>query len=284
MSYPSTFDWKTKDNKTIYAKDWQVTDDIKAVICLIHGLGEHLHRYEHLAAYFNDKGYAVMAFDHYGHGKSEGVRGHVPSFSTHMTNVATLLQEAEERYPLLPKFLYGHSMGGNIALNYALRNTPNIAGIATTGAWIMLPKPPSAILVGLARMMKTITPSTQQSNDLDPNDVSSDPEEVEKYVNDPLVHDKITFKAATEMLDAAKWLENYEGEITMPALLMHGSADQLTSPKGSRKLYQNLTGDLAYKSWDGFYHEVHNEPGKMEVFDLTYNWMESKIKIWGEVG
>jgi len=288
MNYPSEFSWKTKDNKNIYAKDWQVKDedgtetDIKAVICLIHGLGEHLHRYDHLAAYFNEKGYAIMSFDHYGHGKSEGVRGHLPSFNTHMTNVAQLLATAEERYPLLPKFLYGHSMGGNIALNFALRQTPNIAGIATTGAWITLPKPPSAILVGLARMMKSITPSTQQSNDLDPQNISSDPDEVQKYIDDPLVHDKITFKAATEMLDAAKYLETYEGPITMPALLMHGSEDQLTSPKGSRKLYQNLKGDLAYKSWDGFYHEVHNEPNKMEVFDLTYNWMESKIKIWSE--
>lgn len=286
MNYPSEFSWKTKDSKKIYAKDWQVADedgtatDIKGVICLIHGLGEHLHRYEHFAAYFNQKKYAVMSFDHYGHGKSEGIRGHLPSFQTHMTNVAELLSQAEERYPLLPKFLYGHSMGGNIALNYVLRNSPHIAGIATSGAWIILPKPPSAILVGLARMLKTITPSTQQSNDLDPNDVSSDKDEVQKYIDDPLVHGKITFKAATEMLDAAKFLETYEGPINIPALLMHGSEDKLTSPKGSRKLYQSLKGDLAYKSWDGFYHEIHNEPEKQDVFDLTYKWMESKIKVW----
>ena len=286
MNYPSEFSWTSKDNKKIYAKDWQVKNedgtatDIKAVICLIHGLGEHLHRYEHFAAYFNQKKYVVISFDHYGHGKSGGIRGHVPSFQTHMTNVAELLSQAEERYPLLPKFLYGHSMGGNIAMNYALRNSPNIAGIATSGTWVTLPKPPSAILVGLARMLKTILPTTQQSNELDPNNVSSDQDEVQKYINDPLVHDKITFKAATEMLDAAKYLETYEGPINIPALLMHGSEDKLTSPNGSSRLYQNLKGDLAYKSWNGFYHEIHNEPQKQDVFDLTYKWMESKIIVW----
>ncbi len=283
MTNQNEFGWKTKGNQKIYAYRWDV-EDAKAVICLVHGLGEHLHRYDHMAAYYNERGFSVMSFDNIGHGKSDGKRGHLPSFQIYMDNVSELLEAAEKAYPLLPKFLYGHSMGGNIVLNYALRNNPSIAGLVSSGAWITLPKDPPALLVAVGNILKYIVPALQQPNDLDPTGISRDEAEVKKYLDDPLVHDKITINFGAEMLPAAKWLETYKGPAKVPFLLMHGSDDRLTSHDGSVLLSNNLTGDVTMKSWNGFYHEIHNEPEQKEVFDFTIDWLEEKIGKWSNAG
>ena len=99
------FSWKTKGNINIYAYRWDV-ENAKAVICLVHGLGEHLHRYDNMVAYYNERGFSVMSFDNIGHGRSEGKRGHLPSFQVYMDNVSELLSSAEKAFPLLPKFIY----------------------------------------------------------------------------------------------------------------------------------------------------------------------------------
>jgi len=281
MADQNEFSWKTKGNVNIYAYRWDV-EDAKAVICLVHGLGEHLHRYDHMVAYYNEYGYSVMSFDNIGHGKSGGKRGHLPSFQVYMDNVSILLETAEKAYPLLPRFLYGHSMGGNIVLNYALRNNPSIAGLVSSAAWITLEKSPPALLIAVANVLKYIAPSLQQPSDLDPTAISRDEAEVKKYMADPLVHGKISINFGAEMLPAAKWLETYEGPAKVPFLLMHGSADKLTSPEGSVLLAKNLTGDVTHKSWEGLYHEIHNEPEQKEVFDYTINWLEEKIEKWSD--
>lgn len=279
MANQNEFSWKTRGNKKIYAYRWDV-EDAKAVVCLVHGLGEHLHRYDHMVAYYNERGFSVMSFDNIGHGRSEGKRGHLPSFQVYMDNVSELLSTAEKAYPLLPKFLYGHSMGGNIVLNYALRNNPSIAGLVSSGAWITLPKSPPALLVAVGNVLKYIVPALQQPSDLDPTTISRDEAEVKKYMDDPLVHGKITINFGAEMLPAAKWLETYQGPNQVPFLMMHGSDDKLTSPEGTALLSKNLTGDVTHKSWEGLYHEIHNEPEQKEVFDYTINWLEEKITKW----
>ena len=281
MAKQNEFSWKTRGNKNIYAYRWDV-EDAKAVICLVHGLGEHLHRYDHMVAYYNEGGFSVMSFDNIGHGKSEGKRGHLPSFQVYMDNVNELLETAEKAYPLLPKFLYGHSMGGNIVLNYALRTNPQIAGLISSAAWITLDKNPPKLLVAVGNILKYIVPSLQQPSDLDPTGISRDEAGVKKYMEDPLVHGKISINFGAEMLPAAKWLETYQGSNQIPFLLMHGSGDKLTSPNGSALLAKNLTGDVTHKSWEGLYHEIHNEPEQKEVFDYTIKWLEEKISKWSD--
>ena len=281
MKEQKEFNWTTSSNENIYAYHWEI-DEPKAVICLVHGLGEHLHRYQQMAAYYNDNGYAIMSFDNIGHGKSGGARGHTPSFKIYMENIDNLVAAAEKEYPLLPKFIYGHSMGGNLVLNYCLKNNPKIAGLITTGAWILLPKKPPALQVGIGKVLRNIFPSVLQSNKLDPSLVSRSKEVVQQYINDPLVHDKISLNAGIEMLNAANWLASYQGHNDMPILLMHGKEDVITSPRGSELLAESLTGDVLHAEWDGLYHEIHNEPEKTEVFDFTIKWIEEKIVKWKE--
>ena len=283
MTKQNEFTWKTKNGQKIYGHQWNV-EEAKGVVCLVHGLGEHMRRYDSMAAYYNERGYVMVAFDNLGHGKSEGKRGHTPSFRIYMDNVKALLEKADKLYPLLPKFLYGHSMGGNLVLNYVLRNNPSIAGVISTGAWILLPKPPSALLVGFGKIMRHILPSLLQPNNLDVESISTDEAEVAKYINDPLVHNKISVNAGVEMLEAAKWLEEYHGPINMPVLLMHAGDDHLTSPKGTALLAKNLNGDVTHREWKGMYHEIHNEVNRKNVYDFIIKWMEIKIVKWGEIG
>lgn len=279
MAKQNEFNWKTKNKKKIYAYHWAV-DEPKAVICLVHGLGEHCRRYDHVAAYYNERGFSVISFDNIGHGKSEGKRGHTPTYQIFLDNITVLLQTAEKEYPLLPKFLYGHSLGGNMSLTYVLKKNPKIAGIVTTGAFITLPKPAPKLLVGFGKIMRNIIPSLLQSNNLEVEYISRDENEVKKYLADPLVHDRLSVNMGIEILNAGEWLENYEGHIEMPVLLMHGADDGITAPGGSELMSKNLKGDVTFKSWEGMYHEIHNEPDQKSVFDFTLKWIESKIEKW----
>ena len=180
------FNWKTKDGIEIYAVNWKV-EQPKAVVALVHGLGEHCHRYDHLAAYFNQKKYAVVSYDRRGHGRSKGKRGHTKNYDSFLDEVHTLLAETKKAYPNTPTFIYAHSMGGNIALNYVLKNRPDIIGTITTGAWIKLALPTPTVLVFLSKLIRAIYPGLTFSNKLDGDLITSIPEEARKYEQDPLV-------------------------------------------------------------------------------------------------
>ena len=274
----TAFNWQTKDNVNIYAKEWAPANP-KAVICLVHGLGEHVNRYAHLAKYFGHHGFVTIGNDHYGHGQSGGKRGHVPDYESLMEEISKLVVNATERYEGLPIFLYGHSMGGNLVMNYVLQRHPKIAGMIATGPVIQVPKAaqPSAGLMMVAKIMNKIYPSLQQPNGLDVNNISSDPAEVKKYQADPLVHDKISMRLALVLLEKAAFLDNYEGEMPIPTLLMHGSKDHITSPQGTIDFAKRVGGDLKFKLWNDMVHELHNEPSKQAVFKFVLEWMEKRI-------
>jgi alpha-beta hydrolase superfamily lysophospholipase len=123
----------TKDNLKLYTKNWSITKP-KAALLIVHGFGEHVNRYNHVAAFFNENEYAVVGQDTRGYGQSEGKRGHTPSYDTFMDDIQSGLDYTRSLYPNIPIFLWGHSMGGNLTLNFVLRRKPNITGIVATGA------------------------------------------------------------------------------------------------------------------------------------------------------
>lgn len=271
------FNWKTKDNIRIYAKEWKI-ENPKAIVCLVHGFGEHVNRYNHLAKYYNNKGYAVIGYDRRGHGKSEGKRGHTTGYEAFLDEIGQLLVEAETRYPNLPTFLYGHSMGGNLALKYTLDRHPMIRGVVVTGPWIKLPNPPPAALMMIGKLMRSIYPAFTQASDLDPKYVSKNPAVVKAYVDDPLVHGKITSATAIDMVKAADWLSEYTGKMPVPTLIMHATEDHLTSQPASEAFAKQVGGDVTYRKWENVYHEIHNENIQDEVFDYTLKWMDKYLK------
>ncbi len=270
------FSWTTNKGLNIYAKEWK-TNNPQGVIGLVHGLGEHINRYNHLGSYFNQKDFAVIGFDQIGHGQSAGPRGHATDVDSLLDNVAQLLVEIELRHPDLPVFLYGHSMGGGLVLNYVLRRHPTIDGAVATSPWVDLPHPPSAGRVMLGKFMRMIYPRYAEPNGLDANHLSHDPEVVKAYLSDPLVHDQISAALGVGMMEAGQWLLNFKGTAQIPLLIMHAGEDEITSAKASEQLAGQLTGDVTWKSWNGLRHEIHNEAQQEEVFRFTYNWMQNHL-------
>ena len=186
------YKWKTKDGLGLYGQGWTPLGESKAVVCLIHGIGEHSSRYRHVAAFLNQNGYTLLAFDHRGHGKSEGPRGHFPSYETVMLDIKTHLKHAGERFQNKPVILYGHSMGGNLVLNYELRYMPQIAGVIATAPMLRLSFKPSIVKELLAKCLIRFWPTLSLPSGLDTKDISRDPEVVKKYDEDPLTHGRIT--------------------------------------------------------------------------------------------
>ncbi len=270
------FNWTTDDGLSIYAKDWKVAAPT-AVIGLVHGMGEHINRYNHLAAFFNKKNFAVVGFDQRGHGQSEGQRGHAPNLQILLDSISELLVEIEIRYPDLPVFLYGHSMGGGIVLNYVLRRHPTIQGAVVTSPWIDLAFSPSSGRVMLGKLMRILYPKYSESSNLETQYLAHDLQVVKDYVADPLVHDQITAAMAMGMIDGGKWLLNYHNTVKIPLLIMHAGDDQITSPRASEQLAKQLNGDVTFKKWAGLYHEIHNEAQQEEIFRFTYNWMSDRV-------
>jgi len=271
------FEWtfKSSDGLDLYARGWAPKGKPKAMVALIHGLGEHVGRYAHVGAALTEKGYALLGFDLRGHGKSGGPRGHLPSFEAFMTDIDRFLEETAERYPGLPQFLYGHSLGGILVLNYALRRKPRLAGVISTAAGLRTALEEQKVKVIMARILGTLMPTMTLASGLDPKTLSRDPAVVQAYISDPLVHDRMTLGFGKIMLTAIPWTFEHAGELQLPLLIMHGTKDMLGYPRGSQEFAGLAPKErVTLKMWDGFYHEIHNEPEKAEVFKVMLDWLD----------
>jgi len=269
----SEWNWKSCDDLDLYARAWEPNGEPKASIMLVHGLGEHVVRYDHVAAALTEAGYAMLGFDLCGHGKSGGPRGHTTSYDALMDDIAAFSVQVDKRYPGLPIFLYGHSLGGNLVLNYALRRKPDLRGVIATGPWLKLAFAPPASQVTLGRLMNGIAPGFTQHSKLNTNGLSHDQAVVSAYENDPLVHDKISARLFVEMYETGNWALDHAAEFPLPLLLMHGSADPITSAEASQEFAEKAGDKVTLKIWDGLYHEIHNEPEKAEVFKVMLDWL-----------
>ncbi len=266
-----------RETPYLFGRSWPL-EAPKGVVCLVHGLGEHSGRYAPLAAALNGAGFAVHAFDLRGHGKSGGKRGHTPSYDALLDDITCLLDDAEKKFPRAPLFLYGHSLGGNLVINYILRRpVERLTGAVATGPWLRLAFEPPAYKVWLARTVGRLLPCLLQPNGLDPAMLSHDPEIVRAYVEDPLVHDRISSALFLGAYEAGLWALEHAADLPVPLLLMHGAADQLTSPKASEEFCQRAGKRCTFRAWDGLYHEIHNEPQKEEVYRTVIAWLESRL-------
>ena len=270
------FDWKTKDDLTLFGQGWEPEIKSQAVVCLVHGLGEHSGRYAHLGEVLTASGYALLAFDLRGHGKSQGRRGHSPSIEAFIDDIAHLLVEANQRYSNLPCFLYGHSLGGILVLYYALRRKPNLTGVVASAPGLRTALESQTTKVFFARVMGSLLPGLTIPSGLDPETISRDPAAVQDYINDPLVHDRLSLGLAKNLLQAIGWIFEHAGEFPVPLLLMHGTGDKLAFPAGSQEFTSLVPGDCTIKLWDGLSHEIHNEPEKGEVIAYLVGWLNNK--------
>ena len=269
--------WLNKDGTKFYVFGWEPDKKPKAFVCLVHGHGEHVGRYAHVGEAFAKAGYVLAGFDARGHGKTSGPRGHAPSYDALMDDIADFLAQMQMRYPGLPRFLYGHSMGGNQVINFALRRKPDLMGVIATDPWLKLAFDPPAMQVTLGRMMNNIVPGFTQKSGLETAALSRDPNVVQAYKDDPLVHDKISARLFVGMYESGLWALDHAAEFTLPLLLMHGTADRLTSAEASRQFAERGGKNITWRAWDGFYHEIHNEPEKAKVIKVMVDWIASRL-------
>ncbi|MFZ6030339.1 MAG: alpha/beta hydrolase [Chloroflexota bacterium] len=270
------FDWLGSDDVVFYGQGWE-PEAVKAVVCLVHGMGEHSGRYAHVADFFGRLGYALIGFDLRGHGLSGGQRGHLRAFDDHLDDVSVLLDEAARRYPAKPLFLYGHSMGGLVVLNHALRRRPPVLAVIATSAGLRTPFRENHVLVAMDKLLASVFGSMTIPTGLDPHLLSRDPEVVMAYEADPLVHGLATLSMAKQSFAAIDYALAHAAEFPLPLLLVHGTADSLVFARGSEE-FAARTPRATLKLWDGLYHEVHNEPEKETVLADIARWMDGQLK------
>jgi alpha-beta hydrolase superfamily lysophospholipase len=195
-----------------------------------------------------------------------------------MKDLDLLLEQASARYPGLPVILYGHSLGGILVLKYGLTRKPVIKGVVATSAGLRtaLENQPAKILA--AKVLGAILPGVTLPNGLEVNAISRDKTVIEKYKNDPLVHDRVSLGFGKIMLGAAKWTLEHSFEFALPLLMLHGKADAVAYPSGSIEFAAPLKDMCSLVLFDGAYHELHNEPEKAVVLKTMTNWIDSLLK------
>ncbi|MCF8381307.1 MAG: lysophospholipase [Bacteroidales bacterium] len=268
-----SYTWTTPEKKSIFAQSWTPEQVGKQTILLVHGLGEHSGRYKRWAELFTEKGFNVLALDLQGHGKSDGKRGHVRSIEKYLDEIDLLFSEGKVLFPESKFILYGHSMGGNLVLNHVIRRNHPVAALISTSPWLKLTNPPSDFLITLVSFLKKIIPSFTIPNGLNADDISHDPEIARYYISDPLNHNKISFRLFYEINQAGLHALRNVYKINYPFLLLHGTADNITSPKASEEYVRNTTKRTRLKLWEGQYHELHNELIYKEVFNYIIEWL-----------
>ena len=250
----------------------------KGVVVLVHGLGEHAGRYNaNVIPSLIHTGFAIITFDNFGHGKSGGKRGHCPSYVALLDLLETMIDKAIEQFSDLPLFLYGHSMGGNLVLNYALRREENrIKGIVATSPYLRLAfKPPQWKMI-LGKLLLYIWPSLTMPSGLDPKGISRIAEEVKSYSADPLVHDKVSPMFSFPIMEAGEWAIENASRLKIDTLLLHGTADAIIDFHGTEEFHRN-SNKTTLKLFEGGFHELHHDRCKKEMLTTIQNWLGEKI-------
>jgi acylglycerol lipase len=268
------------DGTSFFVQGWEPDAQPKAVVALVHGLGEHTGRYAHVGKALTDAGYVLVGFDTRGHGKSGGARGHFPSLDIVMDDIHRFFQFVSQHYPNLPQFLYGHSLGGLLSLTYAVQNRAGLKGVIVTGAGLRSALQEQKAKIAMAKMLGTLMPAMTIPSGLPNSGLSRDQKVVDAYAADPLVHDKTSMGFGKAALSAIDICFAGARDFSHPLLIMHGKADQVTYFSGSED-FARLAGeknqDVTLKLWDGLYHEIHNEPEQAEVFKVMIAWLDKHL-------
>lgn len=249
-----------KGGVKIFFQKW-IAPKAKAALVLVHGVGEHSGRYSNLLNALAGKGVSVFALDHRGHGKSEGKRGHVDSFMDYVYDLKLFVEYVKDENKGLPLVLYGHSMGGIIAAKYALtyQNDPSMVVLSSPGF------APAFKVPGWKKSIATFLSSKAGSllipTGLSPADISRDSEAVKEYASDPMVHKKVSAKWFTEFMKTGEECMTNALSLKKPLLVFHGTGDKIADYKATEEFYNSAgSSQKDILLYDGFYHEVINEP------------------------
>jgi len=264
--------------RKIVWRSWSPAGDqpVRAVVTLAHGYGEHSGRYEYVASRLTAEGYAVYAPDHNAHGRSGGKRGRV-SLAGAITDLNQMIVRVSiARHPDLPQFLLGHSMGGAIALRYAIAHQDRLTGLIVSAPLAAVDG--SAALKAVGKVLGVVMPGTPVSR-VDPHLVSRSQAVVGAYIADPLnYHGPIPAGVGRQFLLSAESLPKDVRQIKLPTILLWGTADRLCPPRGAEAVAANIgSSDFTKKTYEGLFHEIMNEPEKDQVLDEIVAWLASHL-------
>ncbi|MDR3593408.1 alpha/beta hydrolase [Clostridium sp.] len=273
------FFYKSDDKINLFFREIIPEGQVKAVICLVHGLGDHSGWFNNLFDFFVSNNFAILTFDLRGHGKSDGKRGHILSYEALMKDIDLLLNIAKKNFDGVHLFLYGHSFGGNQVLNYALRYHPDINGIIVSAPWLSLYSNPSKIKLYFTFLMSKIKPSFIVDNVVEGANLSHNPDIAINQEKDPLVHNFVSASLFTNAYKAGEWAIDNASNLGIPLLLFHGDSDKITSHIASEAFIKKAPSNLTtFKLWKGLYHSLHNEISNRDIFINILNWVNA-IKI-----
>jgi lysophospholipase len=241
----------------------------KAILVIVHGLCEHLGRYDYITKKMTDRDFGVYRFDHRGHGRSEGKPIFYNDFNELIDDVNAVVELAKEENPTLPVFLIGHSMGGFAVTTFGMKYPNKVSGIVASGAVVRLNQP--------FPIPPNLPVDTYFPNELG-DGVCSDPAVVEAYKNDPLVGKQVSAGLFYSLFAGVDWNKENSGLFVEPVLLLHGCDDGLVSEKDSRDLFGDISSkDKTLKIYAFLYHEIFNEPSKDDVIQDVVKWLEQRI-------
>lgn len=277
--FPATV--KTRDGLNLVTTHWPSTQPLRGVVCLVHGLGEHARRYAHVARMFNQAGWAVVSYDHRGHGQSPGPRGGLHADDDLLHDLAHVIDATRRAYPKQRLLLLGHSLGGLVvsrfvsALASPSENAPwqrpvDLCALSSPALDLGMSKLQKGLLASVGRL----TPDVAVGNGLKPEWVSSDASVVKDYVDDPLVHDRITGRLTRFMVDSVAVVHQRAPHWTVPTLLQYAGADHCVQPAGSVRFASAAPSQLLTTiAYDGMSHEIFNEPDKARVLGDLQAWL-----------
>lgn len=273
----STFTASDGDN--IALQDWPLPEGeaARGVVLIVHGLGEHAGRYDHVARRLNRWGFAVRGYDQYGHGESDGVRGGLPTSARLLDDLTDVIESTRARMQTgLPLVLLGHSMGGLVAAcEVALRKARVDALVLSSPA---LDPGLSALQKLLLSVVPRLAPNLTLGNGLDAGFISHDAAVVAAYRTDPRVHDRVCARLARFIADGGPVVQARAAQWDVPTLLMFAGADRLVDPAGSRAFAAAAPPQVVTaRCFDGLYHEIFNELGSAPVFETLRRWLDERF-------
>ena len=272
-----TYLWSSYDKGELFAQSWIPDTEPKAVINFIHGIGEHTSRYKDWFPFFVEAGFAVFAIEYRGHGRSFGKRGHLKDDNDLLNDIDILLEKSKEKYPQLPHILYGHSLGGGLVTHYTIKRQPEIKALIVSSPWFSLTQEPPSWQVSVVRFLHKYIPGLIIPTNIKAKDITHNQGIVKAYKEDKMVHNKISLKLFLFAFDNGKWNIDHANEISVPCLVLHGSSDNITNPKGSEAFYNNNPKNIHLKIWDNMFHELHNEPIRQEHAQYIIDWVEKQL-------
>jgi alpha-beta hydrolase superfamily lysophospholipase len=262
---------------SLYGQAWLPERAARSVVVIAHGLGEHGGRYAGLAARLVEKGYAVYAIDHRGHGRSSGPRANIERFDYVVADLVAFVAQARREHPDASMVLLGHSMGGAVALACALKLQDDLRALVLSAPALAAGESLPAFKLWMVKLLSSWSPNTGALK-LPPTDVSRDPEVVRAYESDPLVyHGAVPARTLAELLQAMQRLEQTAHELRIPVLVQHGTADSLVPLAAVYPVYQHLgvAQSRSLQVYEGLYHEVYNEPERDRVIADLEAWLAS---------